>query len=102
MLATRLSAVCFALVTLTGQQPIQARNDCLSSEETRTAMQEHRLISMVTASRSASAASDGEVLRARLCRVGETHVYVISALRRDGKVMHVTVDAVSGAIVTQP
>lgn len=102
MIAARMLVACLALVLLTGQQPIQARNDCLSSEETRAAMQEHRLISMVMASRSASAASDGEVLRARLCRMGEAHVYVISALRRDGKVMHVTVDAVSGAIVTQP
>jgi uncharacterized membrane protein YkoI len=38
------------------------------------------------------------VLRAALCRDGEAFVYRIMALRKDGRVVQVTVDAPSGRV----
>jgi uncharacterized membrane protein YkoI len=41
---------------------------------------------------------DGEVVRANLCRNDNSLVYVIMALRKDGRIVQVTVDAPSGSI----
>ena len=54
---------------------------CLSSEETRHA-------------------APGEVVRIRLCRQGEDFVYVVTTLKRDGRVARVTLEGQSGKIAT--
>ena len=41
---------------------------------------------------------NADVVRANLCRTGDSLVYVIVALRRDGKAVHVTIDGPSGRV----
>jgi uncharacterized membrane protein YkoI len=40
----------------------------------------------------------GDLLRALLCSDGEVYLYVISVLRKDGRVVHVIVDGPSGTV----
>lgn len=72
---------------------------CLGGEETRALLGENKVVSSAKAVRAARAAiGSAELLRARLCRDGETLVYRIAFLRRDGRVLPVTVDAASGRV----
>jgi uncharacterized membrane protein YkoI len=40
----------------------------------------------------------GDMLRATLCRDREIFVYVISVLRKDGRVVHVVIDGPTGKV----
>jgi hypothetical protein len=42
-----------------------------------------------------------ELVRARLCRHGEGLAYVLTLLRRSGKVSRVTVDAANGELISR-
>ena len=48
----------------------------------------------------ASYAYPGEVVRIRLCRQGDDFVYVVTTLKRDGRVARVTLEGQSGKIAT--
>ncbi|CAM5770174.1 PepSY domain-containing protein [Bosea minatitlanensis] len=73
---------------------------CLSSDETRSVVAEGRVIQPADASRHARRAAPGEVVRIRLCRQGEDFVYVVTTLKRDGKVARVTLEGQSGKVAT--
>uniref|UniRef100_A0A9E7ZPH6 PepSY domain-containing protein n=1 Tax=Bosea sp. NBC_00436 TaxID=2969620 RepID=A0A9E7ZPH6_9HYPH len=73
---------------------------CLSSEETRDAVAEGRVMQPAEASRHARHAAPGEVVRIRLCRQGDDFVYVVTTLKRDGRVARVTLEGQSGKIAT--
>ena len=73
--------------------------DCLPPREIHQVSEEHRLVApdaAVVAARHA--VQGGDVLRANLCRDGQGLVYVIIALRKDGRVVQVTIDAPSGKL----
>ena len=71
---------------------------CLSASETRDAVSDGRVMQPAAASRHAREAAPGEVLRIRLCRLGEDYVYVVTTLKRDGRVARVTLDGHSGKV----
>lgn len=71
---------------------------CLSADEVREAVAENRVMQPVQASRHARAAAPGEVLRIRLCRQGDEYVYVVTTLKRDGRVARVTLEGHSGKV----
>jgi uncharacterized membrane protein YkoI len=73
---------------------------CLSSEETRDAVAQGRVIQPADASRHARGAVPGEVVRIQLCRQGGDFVYVVTTLKRDGRVARVTLEGQSGKIAT--
>jgi uncharacterized membrane protein YkoI len=73
---------------------------CLSSDETRDVVADGRVIQPAEASRHARRAAPGEVVRIRLCRQGEDFVYVVTTLKRDGRVARVTLEGQSGKIAT--
>lgn len=73
---------------------------CLSSEETRDAVTEGKVIQPAEASRNARHAAPGEVLRIRLCRQGEEYVYLVTTMKRDGRVARVTLEGQSGKVAT--
>ena len=73
---------------------------CLSADETRDAVSEGRVIEPVQASRRARTAAPGEVVRIRLCRQGDDFVYVVTTLKRDGRVARVTLEGQSGKVET--
>lgn len=72
---------------------------CLSSGDATEAVTMHKVVSpgeaLVGARR---AVPDAEVLRASLCRSADALVYRITVLRRDGRIVRVTVDAPSGKV----
>lgn len=94
----------FALMT-SAPMPIIRVDDatpmsCLSSDETRDAVAEGRVMQPAEASRHARHAAPGEVVRIRLCRQGDEFVYVVTTLKRDGRVARVTLEGQSGKIAT--
>lgn len=72
---------------------------CLGKEQQRAALAAGRVISLSDAKR-AVAARKGEVVRARLCQRQNGLVYLLTLLARDGKVIHLTVDAASGRLAS--
>ena len=58
-----------------------------------------KVIPLAAAMRAARARMPGTVVRARLCHGPEGLVYVLTVLARDGKVAHLTVDALKGTLV---
>jgi uncharacterized membrane protein YkoI len=94
-----------ALVLLASSPPVvrtdnPAPMSCLSQEETRDAVSEGRVIEPVQASRRARSAAPGEVVRISLCRQGDGFVYVVTTLKRDGRVARVTLEGQSGKVST--
>ena len=73
---------------------------CLSGDELREAVGDKRVIQPVEASRHARQAAPGEVLRIRLCRQGDDFVYIVTTLKRDGRVARVTLEGQSGKVET--
>lgn len=76
---------------------------CLSRREQRAAITGGRAVTLASAIRAAQATVRArgvrEVVKARLCRDGESLRYLLTVLSRDGKVTHLTVDATSGKLV---
>lgn len=93
-LALTLLAQPLPIVMVDSQEPIS----CLSADETRDVVSEGRVIQPAQASRHARNAAPGEVLRIRLCRQGEDFVYVVTTLKRDGRVARVTLEGQSGKV----
>ncbi len=80
-----------------------AQNACLTGEELRDAVGAGHAVPAAVATRAARGASEGEVVRVRLCREAQGKddqklVYRVTMLHRDGRVGHVTVDGTSGKI----
>ncbi|GGH13967.1 hypothetical protein GCM10007036_12940 [Alsobacter metallidurans] len=72
---------------------------CLDQHEIREEVAAKRVVPQVVALRAARGALGGEAVRARLCRVDGGLVYAITALKRDGKVVRVYVDAQTGKVM---
>jgi len=96
VLALALLAAPLPIVRIESQEPIS----CLSADETRDAVSDGRVIQPAQASRHARHAAPGEVVRIRLCRQGEDYVYVVTTLKRDGRVARVTLEGQSGKVET--
>ncbi len=73
-----------------------AADSCLNPDQRRAAIQNRKAVPLGRALRTAKARHAGDLLNARLCRQGKGLVYVLTVLARDGKVMHVRVDADNG------
>lgn len=89
---------CGILVGFAGAAHAQAERKrvCLSAAETREAVAGHRLIDPSNALKSARAAARAELLASRLCRWNDEFVYEITLLKRNGKVVHVFMNAADG------
>jgi uncharacterized membrane protein YkoI len=77
----------------------RAQDGCLTQDEIREEVAQRRVVTQVTALRVARSQIGGDAVRARLCRAEGGLVYIITALRRDGKVIRVLVDAPSGKLI---
>jgi uncharacterized membrane protein YkoI len=72
---------------------------CLSPRDTREIVSANQVVAPVNAIRAArQAVPRADMVRARLCHEAEALVYVIMALRKDGRFVQVTVDASSGKV----
>jgi uncharacterized membrane protein YkoI len=81
--------------------PSGAAHGCLDQKERRAAIDSGKFVGLVDAIHAAKRRMPGTVVRARLCHGGESLVYVLTVLARDGKVAQLTVDAVKGTLVGQ-
>jgi len=69
---------------------------CLPVAETRQLIADRRLGDPFALMQAASLAAHAEPINARLCRDLDELVYEISLLRRDGRVVRIYLDAVTG------
>ena len=79
-----------------------AKPVCLNAAETREEVKARHLIEPFAALKFAGAQRKAEALSARLCHTGEDFVYVITLLHRDGRLVHVEMEAATGKIVSHP
>ncbi len=79
-----------------------AKKVCLSAAETREMVKSRRLLEPFAALKAAGAQRKAEPLSARLCRAGDDFVYEITLLHRDGRLVHVQMEAGTGKIASRP
>ncbi len=88
------------LITARAAGPIVAQ-PCLSPREMRDAVAANRLVAPALAVGTARRAVPGaDLLRVTLCGEGGAFIYVISVLRKDGRVVHVVIDGPTGKLAT--
>jgi hypothetical protein len=75
---------------------------CLNAAETREMVKSRRLLEPFAALKFAGAQRKAEALSARLCRSGEDFIYEITLLHRDGRLVHVEMEAATGKIASRP
>ena len=75
---------------------------CLNAAETREMVKTRRLLEPFAALKFASAQRKAEALSAKLCHTGEDFVYEITLLLRDGRLVHVDMEAGTGKIASRP
>jgi uncharacterized membrane protein YkoI len=73
--------------------------ECLSSGDSLEAVSTRQVIEPAKAIALArNAAPGGEIVRASLCRDAGALVYLVLALKKDGRLIRVTVDATAGKV----
>ncbi|HTJ01651.1 MAG TPA: PepSY domain-containing protein [Methylovirgula sp.] len=72
---------------------------CLTAAQAREIVAAHRLAEPFRVMQTTARHFQAEALRAKLCRRKDELIYEITLLRRDGRVIHVSLNAVSGKIV---
>ncbi len=91
-----------ALLGLVGDSRADLRitsKPCFTQREMQDAVASNRVVRPAQAVGAARQAVPGaDMLRAMLCSDGEVYLYVISVLRKDGRVVHVVVDGPSGKV----
>jgi uncharacterized membrane protein YkoI len=78
-----------------------AKHICLNAAETREEVKSRRLLEPFAALKSAAALRKAEALSARLCRIGDEFIYEITLLHRDGRLVHVEMEAATGKVITR-
>lgn len=73
-----------------------AERVCFSVPETRDRIVAHKLADPFKVLRAEAAEHRAEAIAVKLCAVDQSYVYVIDLLRRDGRLIHTTVDARTG------
>jgi hypothetical protein len=79
-----------------------AKPVCLSAAETREEVKSRHLIEPFAALKFAGAQRKAEALSARLCHTGDDFFYEITLLHRDGRLVHVEMEATTGKVVVRP
>jgi uncharacterized membrane protein YkoI len=72
---------------------------CLAASETREVVKARRLLEPFAVLKSAAAQFKAEALSARLCHLGDEFVYEIALLHRDGRLVHVVMNAATGKLL---
>jgi uncharacterized membrane protein YkoI len=74
---------------------------CLNAAETREEVKARRLLEPFAALKFAAAQRKAEALSAKLCHSGDEFFYEITLLHRDGRLVHVQIDAGSGKPISR-
>jgi uncharacterized membrane protein YkoI len=98
MTLLKTCAVMFALVLAPAAAMAQ---NCLTPAEQRAAIAANQAVPLAQATRNLRPEHRGEVVNARLCRVGNNGqlVYLLTVVNRHGKVMRARFDAATGQLV---
>ena len=95
-----LSLALLVCVILTPAEPASEPEICLSAGEVQDAIAQGKVIEPKAAIRMARELAPGaDIMRGGLCRRGEALTYRILALRKDGRLVHVTIDGPSGKLL---
>ena len=95
-----LAIVVLHLAVIGAPGTSHAAFQCLSAKETREAVAQKLVISPAAALRAARASTGGgQAVLARLCRRETGFIYQFAILRPDGKVVRLTLDAVTGRVM---
>ena len=81
---------------------VAAKPACLNAAETREAVKSRHLLEPFAALKFAGAQRKAEALSAKLCRTGDDFIYEITLLHRDGRLVHVEMEAGTGKIGSRP
>ncbi len=95
----RLLAAMTLVLALPTAAAAEERPRCLTRAEQRAAIADGQAIPLAVARRMLRQRVGGELVRARLCHDSGRLIYLLTVLTRDGKVMHVTVDATNGTVI---
>jgi hypothetical protein len=81
---------------------VAAKPVCLNAAETREEVKSRHLIEPFAALKFAAAQRKAEALSARLCHTGDDFFYEITLLHRDGRLVHVEMEATTGKVIVRP
>ena len=76
-----------------------AKLECLKPADARDELKERHFLEPFVVLRSAAREVKAEALSAKLCHFGDDWVYSIALLHRDGRYVHILMDAVTGRIL---
>jgi hypothetical protein len=82
-----------------GAEPRPGKPVCLSAAETREEVKAHKLLEPFAALKFAAQQRKAEALSAKLCHSGDVFIYEITLLHRDGRLVHVQMDAGTGKLI---
>ena len=80
--------------------PLAVKPVCLTAAETREEVKARRLLEPFAALKFAAAQRKAEALSAKLCHTDDEFIYEITLLHRDGRLVHVQMDAGTGKPVS--
>lgn len=84
-------------------KPVDAKSgpklECLKPTETGEEIRAHHFLEAYVVLRTAAHEAKAEALSAKLCRLGDDWVYSISLLHRDGRLVHMMLDATTGRVL---
>jgi uncharacterized membrane protein YkoI len=86
---------------LSADEKAHPQVECLSSGDALEAVSTRQVVEPAKAMTLArNAAPGGEIVRASLCRDAGALVYLVLALKKDGRLVRVTIDATAGKVKT--
>jgi uncharacterized membrane protein YkoI len=86
---------------LAAEAESRLKSVCLSAAETREQVKAHKLLEPFVALKTAGAQRQAEALSARLCHSDDKFIYEITLLHRDGRLLHVYMEADSGKPISR-
>jgi hypothetical protein len=97
-------ALAIALMPVRAQEALRPTHaeiphPCLNQKERRALVENGTVLRLAAAVHAVRSNVPGILVRARLCRRPDGFAYVLTVLAHDGKVTHVSVDAVKGTLV---
>ena len=107
-LICRAAACCAVLASASAkaaegdQHAGAAKPICLGAAETAEAVKSRHLLEPFAALKFASAQRKAEALSAKLCHTGDEFIYEITLLHRDGRLVHVEMEAATGKMIPRP
>jgi hypothetical protein len=76
-----------------------AKPACVPASETQEEIKARHLLEPFPVLKSAAAQFKAEALSAKLCRIGDEFVYEIALLNREGRYIHVVMNAATGKFI---